>query len=912
MATIPVKKATVGKKSVSIKKDTTVPVAVKKNKSKVSRKKTSNILTPQSLHKNNKSVKVLISDNTRKQSKETVIKTSRKLEKAAETSITVPFTRSLSVLSPFRLPMPSEHFVSGFARAAGIFFAVTGALLSLVNLSTVNGFGTQTASVTTTAVESTIDATVASQGASIDATPDVRILIEGSTELMGIVPVAITVSGAREVKLYAESKTDAHVFLAGSAVRIDASNWRAYWNTEFLLNGEYRLFATVLNEYGSYNHHDSTSYLVSNTPATEVTGVKADISATQVTTTTGSETTGAGEAASTTEVHADGASTTTATEAVPELTVSLHLLDSNPQMSNAPLKIYAKNSTEVKIYARNTSTYVVYFAGYATLVSDTEWKFNWDTTKVPDGSYALSARAKFESRIVNSSYVQAKVFNNEEVRASNEIPQGEQVPISVASEPLDPEITFKLAEEGPVSNSVRIEIETSPVMFVEMYALSKSSLTPYFLGLATKISDQKWSFIWATDQTPNGEYFLYVRVKTNYGFTESEKQTVRVLNEVVSTFTTEQEKSFDSFRSVDDSLVKTTTTTDIPRDTFPLPETIYVEPIDVFVESISLEEIQKDEVTRLLTDFNADLSKKLEELGTAIRNDDTDAVTRLKGDIETLKTEALQNIPSSEGSVEIAKNVHAYITERSFELIELTTKNEKILKDRFGENIVQDSDTDGIFDYDEINLYRTNPFAADTDGDGYIDSIEVRLGYNPHDSNSEALVVYESPKETGIEREDILVIESISTLAYEDGEQESLKPLRAIISGKGLPNSFVTLYVYSTPIVVTVKTDNEGSWSYVFDKELEDGDHQIFAGITDNAGRIVAKSQSFSFVKTAEAFGGVKPTLQSSTVNQPSFIQEDSMLLVGSIAVSALGLVLILLGLHASRRKEELSALLST
>ena len=110
----------------------------------------------------------------------------------------------------------------------------------------------------------------------------------------------------------------------------------------------------------------------------------------------------------------------------------------------------------------------------------------------------------------------------------------------------------------------------------------------------------------------------------------------------------------------------------------------------------------------------------------------------------------------------------------------------------------------------------------------------------------------------------------------------------------------------------TVKTDSEGSWSYVFDKELEDGDHQVFAGITDNAGRIVAKSQSFSFVKTAEAFSGAKPSLQNSVVNEPSFIQEDSMLLVGSIAVSALGLVLILLGLHASRRKEDLHPLLST
>jgi hypothetical protein len=235
----------------------------------------------------------------------------------------------------------------------------------------------------------------------------------------------------------------------------------------------------------------------------------------------------------------------------------------------------------------------------------------------------------------------------------------------------------------------------------------------------------------------------------------------------------------------------------------------------------------------------------------------------------------------------------------------MTNKNENILKERLGDNLVKDSDKDDITDYDEINLYRTNPFAADTDGDGYIDSAELRLGYNPHNSKSEALVVYESPKEVGIIREDLLVVETITNMSKDPDATDVVQPSRAIISGKGLPNSFVTLYVYSTPIVVTVKTDSDGSWNYIFDKELENGNHEVYVGITDNAGRIIAKSIPLSFVKTAEAFTDASPAALGGSTEEPSFFQGDSMLLVAAIAVVALGLVLILLGLHVVNKKEE-------
>ncbi len=43
----------------------------------------------------------------------------------------------------------------------------------------------------------------------------------------------------------------------------------------------------------------------------------------------------------------------------------------------------------------------------------------------------------------------------------------------------------------------------------------------------------------------------------------------------------------------------------------------------------------------------------------------------------------------------------------------------------------QDSDQDGLTDYDEIVLYKSDPNKKDTDGDGYSDKAEVDSGYNP-------------------------------------------------------------------------------------------------------------------------------------------------------------------------------------
>ncbi|MEK7189887.1 MAG: hypothetical protein AAB666_02805 [Patescibacteria group bacterium] len=44
----------------------------------------------------------------------------------------------------------------------------------------------------------------------------------------------------------------------------------------------------------------------------------------------------------------------------------------------------------------------------------------------------------------------------------------------------------------------------------------------------------------------------------------------------------------------------------------------------------------------------------------------------------------------------------------------------------------KDTDKDGLSDYDELNIYQTSPYIADTDSDGVLDKIEIEKGTDPN------------------------------------------------------------------------------------------------------------------------------------------------------------------------------------
>ena len=169
------------------------------------------------------------------------------------------------------------------------------------------------------------------------------------------------------------------------------------------------------------------------------------------------------------------------------------------------------------------------------------------------------------------------------------------------------------------------------------------------------------------------------------------------------------------------------------------------------------------------------------------------------------------------------------------------TKYMDLLPPKQWESLFKDSDSDGVSDYDEIYVYKTDPNNPYTAGGELTDGEKIALGLNVHSPEPEPAPV-ESPKYAGE------VVPEVFEVTKIEKQPDKLK-----IEGSALPNSFVTLFVYSTPIVVTVKADDRGHWSYELKTELEDGKHELYVATVNYAGKIVAKSPAVPFTLTAEA-----------------------------------------------------------
>ena len=77
------------------------------------------------------------------------------------------------------------------------------------------------------------------------------------------------------------------------------------------------------------------------------------------------------------------------------------------------------------------------------------------------------------------------------------------------------------------------------------------------------------------------------------------------------------------------------------------------------------------------------------------------------------------------------------------------------------------------------------------------------------------------------------------------------------LTGRARPGDVVTIFVYSyLPVVFTTKAQDDGTWSYEIDSGLSDGEHEVYATITDDTGKIKEKSDPLSFfVSEAKAVG---------------------------------------------------------
>lgn len=275
----------------------------------------------------------------------------------------------------------------------------------------------------------------------------------------------------------------------------------------------------------------------------------------------------------------------------------------------------------------------------------------------------------------------------------------------------------------------------------------------------------------------------------------------------------------------------------------------------------------------------------------------------LTNNILTTVDEIIKPIEEAYGG-QTNQEIEAIKTETKNEIVQEIQRLESSVSEKTGiqiekqEKLYMDSDNDGISDIEELRL-KTDPFNPDTDGDGFLDGVEYIGGYDPLDPSPAEKIVYQDPRDVSPKKTDIYKVEQIKSKILPSG-RTGLK-----IKGKGVPNSFVTVYIFSDPIVLVVKTDKNGNWEYTLDKPLSDGQHTIYATTTNNRGEIVAKSEPFVFAKNKDKVFRIFESVHLADISSPVYaLEKKYTILIGAIVFLNIILALFLIGVLTVKRKK--------
>ena len=80
-----------------------------------------------------------------------------------------------------------------------------------------------------------------------------------------------------------------------------------------------------------------------------------------------------------------------------------------------------------------------------------------------------------------------------------------------------------------------------------------------------------------------------------------------------------------------------------------------------------------------------------------------------------------------------------------------------------------------------------------------------------------------------------------------DTETKSLS-----ISGLGKPNTNYVIYVYSDPIIFSVRTDDNGIWSIELKEDIKPGNHEVFMAEADDEDSLLEDPKLISKVSITD------------------------------------------------------------
>jgi len=208
--------------------------------------------------------------------------------------------------------------------------------------------------------------------------------------------------------------------------------------------------------------------------------------------------------------------------------------------------------------------------------------------------------------------------------------------------------------------------------------------------------------------------------------------------------------------------------------------------------------------------------------------------------------------------------------------------------------LLRDTDGDGLLDGREIEI-GTDLLNPDTDGDGLLDGDEAANGRDPLVPEKSAVEPQTDPGAVPPAKADVYKVEKVKSVKAEDGSS------LVEISGRALPLSYVKIFIYSQPVIVAVKTDAQGRWTYTLDKPLEDGNHTVYATLVNSQGRFAARSEVYVFKKTGDQIEKLVAGQEASMSSATGRIIQDFKFVIIIIVVITVALALAAVGYLANR-----------
>lgn len=199
-------------------------------------------------------------------------------------------------------------------------------------------------------------------------------------------------------------------------------------------------------------------------------------------------------------------------------------------------------------------------------------------------------------------------------------------------------------------------------------------------------------------------------------------------------------------------------------------------------------------------------------------------------------------------------------------------------------DISLDRDQDGLSDGDEIRLL-TNPNNPDTDGDGYIDSLEIIRGYNPLIAGPGDKIEYKEP----VGQPDAQYKITGMRLTGTDDAQI------LTVTGTGPNNALVALLIRSTENKTWfTRTDKTGRFLFSSADSLDPGYYKAYASSVSANGLPLAFSKPLEFERTIDSL--IKKQEITPPAEIPPDDKKETKLDITIIIAGAAGLGALLSG----------------